>query len=192
MNSKHHLLTQPDIIRSCHKKVIVTVEYCYRVYIVTVVVDQQLQKLNNRLDEQTTELLILSSSLNPKDNSKHFNAKKICRLAKKYYSIEFFVFDEKDWMNELELYNRDVPRHVEMKNLNTISNLRRSLSENRRFVFYPLVDRLIRLILNLTVDTITTEHAFSAMKSAKTSLRNMMEDEFLLDYLTIYIKKTKC
>ena len=52
--------------------------------IFTAVVDQQLQELNSCFNEQTTELLNSSSALNPKDNYKHFNAKKICRLAKKY------------------------------------------------------------------------------------------------------------
>ncbi|KAK1390859.1 Repressor of the inhibitor of the protein kinase-like protein [Heracleum sosnowskyi] len=37
--------------------------------------------------------------------------------------------------------------------------------------------------------TATSERAFSAMKIVKTSLRNRMEDEFLRDYLIVYIEK---
>ncbi|GMJ08630.1 hypothetical protein like AT1G19260 [Hibiscus trionum] len=76
-----------------------------------------------------------------------------------------------------------------MKNLSTITQLCRSLSENRKSFLYPLVDRLIRLILTLLVSTATTKRAFSAMKIAKTSLRNKIEDDFLSDYLIVYIKK---
>ncbi|KAL4377597.1 hypothetical protein GQ457_02G033480 [Hibiscus cannabinus] len=59
------------------------------------------------------------------------------------------------------------------------------LAENGKSFSYPLVDRLIRLILTLPVSTTTTERAFSAMKIVKTSLRNKMEDEFLSDYLIV-------
>ena len=33
------------------------------------------------------------------------------------------------------------------------------------------------------------ERAFSAMKIVKTKLRNRMEDDFLVNYLIVYIKK---
>jgi protoheme ferro-lyase len=48
---------------------------------------------------------------------------------------------------------------------------------------YPLVDRLIRLILTLPVSTTTTKRAFSAMKIVKISLRNRIENDFLASYL---------
>ncbi|XP_021746869.1 uncharacterized protein LOC110712723 [Chenopodium quinoa] len=64
-----------------------------------------------------------------------------------------------------------------------------SLVESRKSVTYPLVDRLIRLILTLPASTPTTERAFSAMKIVKTSLRNKMEDDFLSYYLLVYIEK---
>jgi hypothetical protein len=43
--------------------------------------------------------------------------------------------------------------------------------------------------LTLTVSTTTTEQAFSAMKIVKTRLRNRMEDDFLANYLIVYIVK---
>jgi hypothetical protein len=43
--------------------------------------------------------------------------------------------------------------------------------------------------LTLTVSTTTTERAFSAMKIVKTRLRNRMEDDFLTNYLIVYIVK---
>jgi len=48
---------------------------------------------------------------------------------------------------------------------------------------------LIRLILTLPVSIATTEQAFSAMKIVKTRLRNRMEDDFLTNYLIVYIEK---
>jgi hypothetical protein len=53
---------------------------------------------------------------------------------------------------------------------------------------YHLIDRLIRLVLTLSVSTATTERAFSAMKVIKTRLRNKMDDEFLANSLVVYIE----
>jgi len=63
------------------------------------------------------------------------------------------------------------------------------LVEIEKSTIYPLVDRLIRLLLTLPVSTTTTERAFSAMKIVKTRLRNRMKDDFLANYLIVYIKK---
>ncbi|XP_025661863.1 uncharacterized protein [Arachis hypogaea] len=62
-----------DIIRSRRKKDVVTVEHHYRVDIFTSVIDFQLKELNSRFSEQATELLILSTSLDPKDAFKLFS-----------------------------------------------------------------------------------------------------------------------
>ena len=69
----------------------VTTEHHYKVEIFTAAIDQQLQELNNRFSEQTTELLILSTSLNPRDGYKSFNIENICKLAENFYSEDFLV-----------------------------------------------------------------------------------------------------
>jgi hypothetical protein len=43
--------------------------------------------------------------------------------------------------------------------------------------------------LTLPVSTTTTERAISAIKIVKTRLRNRMEDDFLVNYLIVYIEK---
>jgi hypothetical protein len=43
--------------------------------------------------------------------------------------------------------------------------------------------------LILPVSTTTTERAFSAMKIVKTKLCNRMKDDFLANYLIVYIVK---
>ena len=45
------------------------------------------------------------------------------------------------------------------------------------------------LILTLLVSTATTERAFSAMKIIKIRLCNQMEDDFLANYLIVFIEK---
>jgi hypothetical protein len=43
--------------------------------------------------------------------------------------------------------------------------------------------------LTLPISTAITERVFSAMKIVKTRLRNRMDDDFLANYLIVYIVK---
>ena len=54
---------------------------------------------------------------------------------------------------------------------------------------YKLVYKMVRLGLTLSVSIATIEWAFSAMKVVKTNLRNKMENDFLMDFLMLYIEK---
>ncbi|XP_016690789.1 uncharacterized protein [Gossypium hirsutum] len=65
----------------------------------------------------------------------------------------------------------------------------KSLVESGKSVMYPLVDRLIHLILTLPVSTASSERVFSAMKIVKTRLRSKMEDDFLRSSLVVYSEK---
>jgi hypothetical protein len=80
--------------RSRRKTKSITVEHHYRVDIFTAIIDQQFQKLNNRFNEQTIELLKLSTTLDPKNNYKLFSVKDICLLVDKF-NPEDFSYQEK-------------------------------------------------------------------------------------------------
>jgi len=90
---------------------------------------------------------------------------------------------------QLQHYERDVPNHPELKNMSSIADLCQGLVETEKSILYPLVDKLIRFILTLPVSTTTIKRAFSAMKIVKTRLRNRMKDDFLANYLIVYIEK---
>ncbi|XP_030923129.1 zinc finger MYM-type protein 1-like [Quercus lobata] len=66
-----------------------TMEHHFRMGIFTVAIDFQLQELKSRFCELTTELVILSSVLNPKDAFRLFKIVDICNLVKKYYPQDF-------------------------------------------------------------------------------------------------------
>ncbi|XP_020967592.1 uncharacterized protein LOC110266888 [Arachis ipaensis] len=178
-----------DIIRSRRKKDVVTVEHHYRVDIFTSVIDFQLKELNSRFSEQATELLILSTSLDPKDAFKLFSVCNIYNLAKNFYSLDFSKQEKIQLDYELQHYELDVVKAPDFQNLSTLAELCQKLTETGKSNIYPLIDRLIRLVLTLPVTTATTERAFSAMKIIKTRLRNKMEDEFLADCMIVYIEK---
>nr|KYP55809.1 hypothetical protein KK1_002034 [Cajanus cajan] len=132
---------------------------------------------------------MLSVALDPKDAFKSFNACDICSLAKKFYSSDFSDQEMIHMEYELQHYEFDVPKDPKFHNLSTLGELCQKLVEVGKSNVYPLIDRLIRLVLTLPVSTATTERAFSAMKIIKTSLCNKMEDGFLTDYMIVYIEK---
>ncbi|XP_071687097.1 uncharacterized protein [Rutidosis leptorrhynchoides] len=91
--------------------------------------------------------------------------------------------------HELQHYELDVPNHPELKNVQTAAELCRGLRETEKTEIYPLLDRLIRLILTLPVSTATSERAFSSMKIVITRLRCSMSDDFLKNCLLLYIER---
>jgi len=72
----------------------------------------------------------------------------------------------------LHHYELDEPNHPKLKNMSLIANLCQGLVEIEISIIYPLIDRLIRLILIVPGSTATTKRVFSAMKIAKTRLCN--------------------
>jgi len=71
----------------------------------------------------------------------------------------------------------------------TISELCRRLAEKNKSQHYHLIDRLIRLVMTLPVFTTTIDRTFSAMKHVKTVLLNKIKEEFLADFMMIYIER---
>jgi len=63
------------------------------------------------------------------------------------------------------------------------------LIETKKSERYSHIDRLIRLVLTLSVSTATTKRAFSAINVIKTRFRNKMDDEFLANSLFVYIER---
>jgi hypothetical protein len=72
--------------------------------------------------------------------------------------------------------------------MSSIVDLCQGLLETEKSTIYPLVDRLIRHVLTLLVSTTTTERVFLAIKIVKTRLRNRMKNDFLVNYLIVYIE----
>ncbi|GAV67739.1 LOW QUALITY PROTEIN: Dimer_Tnp_hAT domain-containing protein, partial [Cephalotus follicularis] len=151
-------------------------------------IDSQLQKLNSRFDENMVELLILSSDLDPKDSFKSFNVDKICSLVSKFYPEEFTEQEQIRLPYELQHYAVDIFQHPNFGSIFSLSQLCQRLAETGKEVIYPIVDRLIRLVLTLPVSTATTEQAF-AMNIIKNKLRSKMEDDYLRSSLVLYIEK---
>jgi len=61
----------------------------YKYDVFTVAVDQQLQEFNSRFSEQSTELLVLCTSLDLRNSFRSFNIENDCLLATKFYPSDF-------------------------------------------------------------------------------------------------------
>lgn len=147
-----------------------------------------MQVLNNKFNDHTVELLILSSALDPKEIRRSFRVDDICKLIQKFYPQDFAEYDMLQLRTQFEHFNHQaqVPK---FENLVNISDLSQWLVKTRKSEIFPLVYRVVTLILTLSVSTATTERSFSAMKIVKTRLRNKMEDEYLSDCLLVFIER---
>ncbi|XP_028118402.1 uncharacterized protein LOC114315969 [Camellia sinensis] len=146
-------------------------------------------ELNNRFKVDVMELLILSSALDPRDDYSLFKIEDICKLANQFYPNDFIEQEKIHLKFQLQNYEIDILKHLEFQQLLTISNLCPLLVKTSQSTIYPLVDRLIHLVLTLPISTATTKRAFSAMKIVKTRLRNRMKDDFLSSYLLTFVEK---
>ena len=77
----------------------------------------------------------------------------------------------------------------EFLELKGIGDLARKMVETNKDVIYPLVYLFVKLVLTLLVATASMERSFSAMKYMKNELRNRMGDQWLNDFLSVYIEK---
>ncbi|KAK4602034.1 hypothetical protein RGQ29_011206 [Quercus rubra] len=109
--------------------------------------------------------------------------------AHNFYPIDFTDDEKNDLKKELDLYKNDVVQYLGFKNLKNISELCQWMVRTRKLEYYPLIYRVVKLVLTLPVSTATIERAFSAMNVIKTNLRNKMEDEFLSDTMMLFIER---
>ncbi|KAH1098757.1 hypothetical protein J1N35_015678 [Gossypium stocksii] len=154
------------------------VEHHHRVDIYFAIINTQLLELNNRFNE--------TAALDPKEYfCKFFGIEKLCALVNKFYLADFSQQEKEHLLYELKHYELDACQHPELRKILTLFDLCKELVESGKSVSYPLVDKLIHLILTLSVSIASIEHVFSVMKTVKTKLCTKMEDDFLKNSLVI-------
>ncbi|KAF8075442.1 hypothetical protein N665_1093s0003 [Sinapis alba] len=102
------------------------------------------------------------------------------------YKIEFLVMDDEfDSKNSRKRSNITNLYHYKVECFYTILDMQIQEFNDR----FDEVYRLLKLVLTLPVATATVERCFSAMKIAKTSLRNRISDQFLNDCVVCFVEK---
>jgi len=110
-------------------------------------------------------------------------------LINKFYPRDFTDLEKEQLEIELNHYEHNVVQHSSFQTLSNISELCQWLVSTEKSTIYQFVFRVIVLVLTLSVSTVTTKRAFSAMNIVKTRLCNKIEDEFLMDSLMVYIER---
>ena len=164
-----------------------TTRHHYKVDVFNAAIDQQVTELNNRFSSQVTELLDLCLSLDPRHNK--FDKSKICGLVEKFYPADFSSQERDRLECELPHFQLDTSNHPEIKNYKSLADLTKGIIKIGKSYDYPMVERLLRLVITLPVSTATAERAFSAMKLVKTRLRTKLGDDFLRYCVIVYIER---
>ncbi|KAL9680067.1 hypothetical protein QQ045_017942 [Rhodiola kirilowii] len=135
--SAHH-----DIRRGAsHQHNRITIEHYYRVDIFYTMIDSQLQELNNRFKDDTVELIILSSALDPKEMRTTLRVDNICKLVEKFYPTDF---DEDERISlRMELQHFELVRQLpDFNTLIEISELCKWLTKTRKSNMFPLLYKI--------------------------------------------------
>jgi hypothetical protein len=121
-----------------------------------------------------------------------FDIEKVCSLVEKYYPADFSNQERMQLECQLPHFQLDVCNHpalVKLDKDSSLADLTSGLVKLDKDSSYPMVDKLLRLLLTLPMSTATIERAFSAMKFVKTCLRSKIGDAYLWDYLVVYIER---
>jgi hypothetical protein len=93
----------------------------------------------------------LNTSLDPRNSFKLFNVEDICLFVDKFYPQDFSDQEKIHLRLQLQHYELDVPNHPKLKSMSSIVDLCQGLVETEKSIIYPLVDKLIQLILTFLV-----------------------------------------
>ncbi|KAI3763962.1 hypothetical protein L2E82_13960 [Cichorium intybus] len=177
-----------NYVTSRNRRTKFTNQYHYEVEIFNTVVDMQVIEIGDRFSELSTQLLEYMGALSPCNSFARFDKTKLLKLSE-LYKDDFDDSERGDLEGELEIYYHAVHKDDRFIGLKGIADLSRLLVELGKHRSYPLVYRLLKLVLVLPVATATVERCFSAMKLIKTDLRNKMGDDFMNDALVCNVEK---
>lgn len=165
-----------------------TNDHHYRVQVFLNIIDEQLAELEHRFPSETIQLLHLASSLDPKGKFQKFCVVKLVALSK-MYPEDFDALEIMCLEAQLMHFVRDARSTEEFQQCKSLLDVSQVIVRLNKHPDYPLVYRLISLVLLLPVSTATAERAFSGLKIVKSRLRNRLADEFLSDLLVLYLNK---
>jgi hypothetical protein len=173
---------------SRRERIMITNLHHYRVELFYVTIDQIIADMNHRFNEATTEILTCFSCLDPKNNFSMFDTDKLFRLAE-IYDADFSNSDRALIRGQLETYILQVRRHAAFASCKDVASLAMKMVETGKHLVFPLVYKLIELVLILPVSTASVERSFSAMKIIKSKLRNKIGDEWFNHLMVCYTER---
>jgi hypothetical protein len=110
-------------------------------------------------------------------------------LVEKYYPTNFSNQQRAQLESQLPHFQLDMCNIPELSTMSSLAHMIKELFKLGTSSMYPMVDRLLRLVVTLPVSTTTVMRVFSGVKLCKTRTRNKMGDDYLQSYVSIYIEK---
>jgi hypothetical protein len=153
------------------------------------VIDRQISELNSRFDEVNTELLSCMAAFSPVNLFAAFDQKKLVKLATKFYASDFTSEELTRLSWQLNMYVANVRRDERFQNLKNLCELSVMLVKTKKHEYYPIVYKLLKLVLILPVATADVERAFSSMSYLKNKLRNKMGDDYLNNCMVTFVER---
>jgi hypothetical protein len=133
----------------------------YHVEIFTALIDSITTDINSRFSKTSVEILRCTACLDPSDSFSKFNHGLLLRVVGTY-SHDFSTIDREIIKEQLHVFIRHVGSTSEFSSCCDLGTLAMMMLKNEAHLTFPLVYRLIELLLILPVATATTERAFSA------------------------------
>jgi hypothetical protein len=93
----------------------------------------------------------------------------------KYYPADFSSQERVQLECQLPHFKIDVCNHPELRELSLLADLTSGLFKTGKSSLYPMVDKLLRLVLTLSILTATVERIFPGIKVMKTCLQLQWE-----------------
>ena len=108
-----------------------------------------------------------NATLDPQLQELHgFDKSKLVKLAK-FYPDDFSFMECISLEQQLGIFIDNIRHDQRFKDLKSLGDLAYTMVETHKHIAYPLVYRLLKLVLTLSVATATVERCFSAMKLGK-------------------------
>nr|GFB89914.1 hypothetical protein [Tanacetum cinerariifolium] len=134
--------------------------------------------------------IISRAALSPHESFLVFSVSKLMKLCEMY--LHDFTYKERlGLLMELRVYYHIMRNDKDFANMDSIVELAEKMVDKKKHTSYPLIYRLLKLVLVLPVATATVERCFFIMKLIKTDLRNRMDDDYFDGALTCAIEKEK-
>jgi hypothetical protein len=105
------------------------------------------------------------------------------------YDQDFSVLDRAILREQLETYIIHVRRNAAFVTCEDIASLSIKMVQTEKHVVFPLVYKLIELVLLLSVSTASVDRTVSAINIIKRELRNKIEDDWMNDLMVFYTEK---
>ncbi|KAK5802969.1 hypothetical protein PVK06_030603 [Gossypium arboreum] len=124
-----------------------TIKHHYRFDIFITSIGSLLIEMNSHFNDEVMKLLVLSYVLDPSDNYKAFWVEDIYKLMNDFYLDDFTKQEKLHMKIQLEHFQLDAHQSKELQKTSTVAELCQVLAKTSKLNIYPLLDRIIRLVL---------------------------------------------